>query len=159
MAINHQESTEPKTLSIIVKTALSGDFAFDALSACNVYNKEIEFYGRIAPQIIAKYRQLNEPNQLLPDTYGVCDVNKAILFEDLSVLGYRLSTVQRGFNMPETKFILRKAAAMHAINAVLQQERPDIFKNFKHGKQMSQAKRPNTRNSQNCCNSHNLSPT
>lgn len=120
-------------MSVIIKTSLPGDFAFDALSACNVYNKEIEFYGQIAPQIIAKYRQLNEPNQLLPDTYGVCDTNKAMLFEDLSVKGYRLSSVQRGFNMAETKFILRKAAALHAINAVLQQNQPDIFKNFKHG--------------------------
>lgn len=116
-----------------MKTSLPGDFAFDALSACNVYDKEIEFYGIIAPQIIAKYRQLNEPNQLLPETYGVCNTNKAMLFEDLSLKGYGLSTVRRGFNMVETKFILRKAAALHAINAVLQQNQPDIFKNFKHG--------------------------
>lgn len=116
-----------------MKTALPGDFAFYALSACNVYDKEIEFYGDIAPQIDAKYRQLNEPNQLLPCIYGVCNTNKAILFEDLTEKGYRLSTVQRGFNIAEAKFILRKAAAMHAINATLHEENPDIFKNFRHG--------------------------
>lgn len=119
-----------------MKTAVSGNYSFDTLSACNAYDKEIEFYEHIAPRINVKYRQLNESQQLLADTYGVCTVNKVILMEDLSDLGYKLlSTVQRGFNMVETKFILRKAAAFHATNAVLQQEQPDIFKNFAYGTQ------------------------
>lgn len=117
-----------------MKTALSGDFAFDVLSACDVYNKEIEFYDKIAPKIIAKYQQLNGTDQLLPDIFGVCKVNKAMVFEDLSIKNYRLASVQRGFNLIEAKMVLKKAAALHAINAVLQEEQPNIFENFKHGR-------------------------
>lgn len=124
-------------LNIIVKTALAGEFAFDTLSECDVYDKEIDFYKRIAPQMKILLGKLNESEQLLAGTHGVCETNKSILFEDLAVKGYRLSPVQCGFDMQGAKMILKKAATLHACCAILQQEQPDFFINFKHGKSLN----------------------
>lgn len=121
-------------LNLIIKTALTGELAFDILSECDVYDKEIDFYVRIAPRIKLLLKQLNETDQLLPGTYGVCEQNKAILFEDLAMKGYRLLPVQRGFDMQAAKMILKKAATLHACCAILQEQQADFFGNFKHGK-------------------------
>lgn len=122
-----------RNLNIILKTALPGDFAFDTLSAYDVYDKEIDFYERIAPQIQTLLVPLNEKQQLLAESYGVCETNKVILFEDLAIKGYCLSPTQRGFDLPSAKIILQKAATFHACGAVLQYKQPDFYENFKHG--------------------------
>lgn len=120
-------------MNLILKAALSSGPAFETLSAHNVFNKEIEFYGEIVPQIKRLLTALDEPTKLIADTFGVCKVNKVMLFEDLAPNGYGLSSIKRGCNISEAKVILRKSAIFHAICAVLQDQQPDIFVNFKYG--------------------------
>lgn len=107
------------------------------MSANNIYTKEIEFYNKIAPKINQALEKLNETNQLIATPYGVCVGNNAILFEDLTSKGYGIASVHRGFNFDQAKTVLRKAATLHAIHAVLQEENSDIFENFKYGKHMT----------------------
>lgn len=83
-------------MSVIVKTSLQGDFAFDTLSAMNVYEKEIEFYDKIAPLIRKTLHDASISEQLLAETYGVNTTNNAMLFEDLLVKGYRLVPIKQG---------------------------------------------------------------
>lgn len=118
-----------------MKAALTNGFAFETLSAHNVYNKEIEFYGKIVPQIKRMQSKLNDPNELIAEAIGVCKFNKVIIFEDLTEKGYKftMASIQNGFNLAETKAILKKLATFHAICAVLQEEKPHIFANFKYG--------------------------
>lgn len=118
---------------MIVKAALSSGLAFETLSAHNVYNKEIEFYGEIVPHIQRILKELNEPNELIAETFGVCKLNKVMLFEDLAPKGYGVASIQKGFDLAEAKTILTKSATFHAICAVIQQEHPNIFANFKYG--------------------------
>lgn len=118
---------------MIVKAALSSGLAFETLSAHNVYNKEIEFYGEIVPHIQRLLKELNEPNELIAETFGVCKLNKVMLFEDLAPKGYGVASIQKGFDLAEAKTILTKSATFHAICAVIQQEHPNIFANFKYG--------------------------
>lgn len=127
---------QPITQSLILKSALTSGFAFEALSAHNVYNKEIEFYGKIVPFIQILLETLNESNGMVADTIGVCPSNKAIIFEDLSSKGYALASIETGFNLIEAKEVLEKLATFHGICAVLQEKRPDIFANFKYGKKI-----------------------
>lgn len=122
-----------RNLNVIIKTALAGVFAFDTLSECDVYDKEIDFYKRIAPQIRTLLQQLNENRQLLAESYGICVTNKVILFEDLTIKGYCLSPIQRGVDLSIAKMILQKAATLHACGAILQYKQPDFYANFKHG--------------------------
>lgn len=124
---------QPIKQSLIVKTALTNGLAFETLSAHNVFNKEIEFYDGIVPQINRLLIKLDEPDQIVAETFGVCKTNKVMLFEDLAPKGYGLSSIQRGCNISEAKVIFKKLATFHAICAVLQEEKPDIFANFKYG--------------------------
>lgn len=128
------KDSDPTNLDIIVKTAVSGELALETMSANDIYNKEIEFYNKIAPKINKALRKLNESSQLLAESYGVSKEHGTIVFEDLKSKNYCISSIFRGFNFDEAKAVLKKAATFHAINAVLQEEQPDIFENFKYGK-------------------------
>lgn len=123
----------PIKQSLILKTALTNGLAFETLSAHNVFNKEIEFYDEIVPKIKRFLIKLDEPDRIIAETFGVCKTNKVMLFEDLAPNGYGLASIQRGCNIPETKVIFKKLATFHAICAVLQEQQPDIFANFKYG--------------------------
>lgn len=121
---------------MIIKTALTAGFAYECLLAHNVYDKEIEFYGKIVPQINHLLRQLNDSTEcddLVAETFGVCTINKAMLFEDLTTRGYRMAEIQNGFSVAEAKIILRELAKFHACCSVLQANQPEIFANYKHG--------------------------
>lgn len=101
--------------------------------AHNVYDKEIEFYGKIVPRINHLLGKLNDSDDLVAETIGVCDVSKAMLFEDLTAKDYRMAAIQNGFSVAEAKIILRKLAKFHACCSVLQATQPEIFANYKYG--------------------------
>lgn len=112
---------------------MTGELGLKAMSANDVYDKEIEFYNNIAPKINQTVAKLNGNTQLIAMPYGVCNTNNAMLFEDLTSKSYGIASVLRGFNFVEAKIVLEKAATLHAIHAVLQETHPSIFENFKYG--------------------------
>lgn len=97
-----------------------------------MYEKEVEFYDEIVPKFNEKLKELNEP-QLLPECYGVCKVNKIMVIEDLSAKGYKILHGPNKCNISEAKAILKRVAVFNGIGVVMQEEKPDIFINFKSG--------------------------
>lgn len=108
----------------------------DTFADYNVYDREMEFYGDIAAKISRKLKELGE-KQLLPETIGVCKQRKIMIMEDLDAKGYGVLPAQPGYNIVQAKAILKRMATLHAIGAVLQEENPDIFRNFKSGQLFS----------------------
>lgn len=100
-------------------------------------DKEIEFYRKIVPAIQSLLRELNEDDKVVPRVHGICALNSAILLEDMTSHGYKIVPVQHGYNLEETKAILKKMASIHAAGAVLQEREPDIFENFHEGKNLN----------------------
>lgn len=96
------------------------------------YDKEIRFYSEIASKINAKLKDLGEP-ELCAEAFGTSKLKNILILEDLSASGYQVMPSKHSFNLHETKAILKKLATFHAINAVLQEEQPDIFADFKYG--------------------------
>lgn len=121
-------------MNIVIKSAVTGDVALKAMSANDVYNKEITFYKCFAPKINEMLTRLHESSQLIAMPYGVCRTNSAILFEDLSAKGYRIGSIYRGFDFNEAVIVLKKVATFHACNAKIHEISPNIVKNFKYGK-------------------------
>lgn len=119
-------------MHLIVKEAISDEISLEAFLQFNAYDKEIEFYEEIVPQINEKLQYLGEP-KLFPEPFGSCRSKNVLILEDLSVRGYGVQPTTQGFNIFQTKFILKKIALFHAVCAVLQEERPNIFANFKYG--------------------------
>lgn len=117
-------------MHLIIKTA--SEELTDAFSNFDVYEKEVEFYDKIVPKMNEKLKDLNEP-QLLAECFGVCKKRKIMVIEDLKAKGYHILAGQNGCNISETKAILKRVAVFNAIGAILQQEQPDIFANFKCG--------------------------
>lgn len=58
----------------------------DTFANYNFYDREIEFYGDIAPKISQKLKKLGEI-QLLPESIGVCKTRK--IMKSVAVYCYR----------------------------------------------------------------------
>lgn len=96
----------------------------------NASSQEISFYEEIASKFNDKLDDVGEP-ELFPEVYGVCKEKNLLIFGDLSSKGYQV--LNRGYNIPEAKSVLKRMAVFHAISAVLQEEHPSIFANFNSG--------------------------
>lgn len=103
--------------------------SFDAHSS-DASSKEIPFYQEIVSKFNDKLDDVGEP-EIFPDVFGVCKEKNSLIFGDLSSKGYQV--LNRGYNIPEAKSILKRVAVFHAISAVLQEEHPNIFVNFDSG--------------------------
>lgn len=119
-------------VDLIIKEGVSNEVILNAFHQYDVYENEMEFYGKIVPKINQKLKQLGE-SDLVPEPFGVCAERNILILEDLSPKGYQARSPAQGLNGHETKSVLRRVATFHAICAVLQEERPDIFANFKKG--------------------------
>lgn len=113
--------------------ALNGESAVGALNELNVYEKEMEMYEVILPQLKRLLRTAGADGKLFADTIYVSKPHQSILLEDLSVGGYNSKTVKDGFGMGHSKAILSLLAKYHAAASVLQEQQPDVYKNFKYG--------------------------
>ncbi|XP_031629203.1 uncharacterized protein LOC116344683 [Contarinia nasturtii] len=131
---NDSNCSSTKILKLIVKTNLEASGCLSqAISDFDIYGKEIEFYRDIAPQIQNSLKKLNENFPLTAIAYGVDTAETVMLLEDLVESGYRLTSVHEGFDVDGAKLVLKRIATFHAITAILQQENPNIFNNFKYG--------------------------
>lgn len=115
-----------------MKEENSDEWSLKASAQFDIFDKETEFYEKIAPKINQKLKELGETT-LFADLIGACKSEKIMILEDLSVEGYRVLPVKKGFNIEETKVLLKRIATFHAICAVLQEEKSDIFAKFKFG--------------------------
>lgn len=94
----------------------------------------MEFYAKIAPRIEAIRRTINENDQFVPKVYGTCADNDLLLLEDMAPNGYKIESVYKGLNVNQAKAVLKKTASFHAAGAILNEQQPDIYENFKYGK-------------------------
>lgn len=115
-----------------MKEAVSEELSLEAFLEINAYHKEMEFYDEIVPKFNKKLKELGE-TELLAEGFGVCKQKNILILEDLSVKGYVSRSPAFGLDVTETKAVLKRLATFHAISAVLQDEHPDIFANFKCG--------------------------
>lgn len=92
----------------------------------------MEFYGKIVPKFNQKLKILGELD-LVAEPFGIWKKENILILEDLSAKGYQAQSPAQGFDVHETRAVLKRAATFHAICAVLQEEQSDIFGNFKAG--------------------------
>lgn len=121
-----------RDLRLLIKTSISRGTKFDQLVSYDIYDKEIEFYDEIAPKIVALLKKLGGSDQLLPTIYGVSKEHLAMVLEDMVESGYKIKEDLNAFD--DAAIIFEKIAKIYAASAVLQEQEPDVFKNFKHGK-------------------------
>lgn len=118
--------------NFIVKSAVQGGFA-DTLASLDVYDKEMEMYESVLPQLNGLLRDAGYDGQMFANTIYVSRAQNAILFEDLAAKDYRIQANKNGFDAAAARVILSQLAKFHALSAVLQEKQPNVFSNFKHG--------------------------
>lgn len=113
---------------------MSGELALKALGDLNVCVKEMKMYDTILPQMKTLLCKAGVTRKMFADTIYVSELHNAILFEDLSIAGYRNVIGKDGLDMALAKATLSKLAKFHAAAAVLHEQQPDLFKEFSNGK-------------------------
>lgn len=106
----------------------------DILALLDVYRKELEIYEVILPKLKALLMRSGLDTDLVANSIHVSHSHKAIVFEDLSLRGFRMPARSDGLDMAHSRILLRQLAIFHATAAVLKERNGDIFRNFHHGK-------------------------
>lgn len=119
---------------LFIKLALTDSFAQNTIGHYRVCEKEMEMYEKILPKAKELLWKIGDKKKMFANTIYVSKTNNAIIFEDLSVKGYQMKTTKDGFDLIHAKMILSKLAKFHAVCAALNEQQPDIFKNFQFGK-------------------------
>lgn len=120
-------------MNVIVKEGVSDELSLKIFTEFDAYNKEMEFYDKIVPKFNEKLQLLGEAD-LFAEAFGVCKQRNVLILEDLSLLGYQTRAAADGLDATGTKAVLNRVAVFHAICAILQEEKADIFAKFKYGK-------------------------
>lgn len=121
------------TVNLIIKEGITNEILLKAFQQYDVYDNEMEFYEKVVPKFNEILKELNE-SDLMPEPFGVWPEKNILILEDLSVKGYQVRSPTQGFDIHETKAILQRVATFHTICAVLQEQEPHIFTNFKSGR-------------------------
>lgn len=107
---------------------------FKRLQTYNAFNKEIEMYEVILPQIALLLKNCYCRCDIFAETFYLNYEKSAIIFEDLSLKGFRMAERSVGLDMVHTKIVLKNLAKFHGACAALKTLNPNIFQNFKYGK-------------------------
>lgn len=99
----------------------------------HVYDKELEMYEQILPRLTTMLRKHDIVEDIFARTINVSYSKKAIVFEDLSLKGYRMPNKTGGLDEIHAKMLLRKLAIYHAAAAQLGQTDRSAYKNFQFG--------------------------
>lgn len=119
----------------IVKVPYQSGLGCKLLTVMDVYRKEMDIYEMIFPKLKAQLMQSGIDSAIVADTIHVCHQHKSIVFEDLSLRGYRMPARCDGLDMAHTKILLQQLAVFHASCALLHEKDENIYTHFKHGKQ------------------------
>lgn len=87
-------------------------------------------YDEIIPKMKILLEKLGIEDQLFADTFFVDKSKVVIVFEDLLVKDYAIKRTKEGYDLTHAKAIIRKLAQLHGVGAKLQEQEPNIFKNF-----------------------------
>lgn len=121
------------TINCIVKCVHEDEGASTRLTKYDVYNKEMEMYQKVLPDIRDLLSHFGNKTNISAATIFACNETKAMVFEDLSVRGYMMAARLNGFDMPHVKLVLLALAKFHASTAVLNERNDKYFENFSYG--------------------------
>lgn len=99
--------------TFIIKTAVEDNFGLLILNELNVYEKELEMYQCVLPQLRMLLDNAGHRGELFAGTMYVSFSKKAIVFEDLTQKGYKMPMSAEGLDLKHSKILLKKLAKFH----------------------------------------------
>uniref|UniRef100_A0A1Q3FKR9 Putative ecdysteroid kinase n=1 Tax=Culex tarsalis TaxID=7177 RepID=A0A1Q3FKR9_CULTA len=121
--------------SYIVKGISTSEFTVKKLGegGYNVYEKEMDVYERIIPELSRLAKSLGERSELYPSTLTIDRDNNVIIFDDLKRKGFVMGDRKVGLNRIELEMSFKLMAMMHASSLKLAEMQPTIFDGYSTG--------------------------
>ncbi|KMZ05809.1 uncharacterized protein Dsimw501_GD21200 [Drosophila simulans] len=136
MEYTTDKSKDKQSTRFLVKESFAdAGPAAQVLLSYGVYNRELDLYERILPQMADVVRtELADSRKLFAGTVYVDRKRDSIIFEDMSLENYRVADRLKKLDLKHTHLVLEKLANFHAAGAALAERQPGIFaKNFDRG--------------------------
>lgn len=118
----------------IVKIALPASDAMKRLcEEDNIFQTEIDFYGKIAPLMLELWRKFNISQKVFPQLLGINNLFQSLILEDIIITNEYTSEYQGRLNEKDSKLFLNKIALFHATSAALEENTSNVSKTFRRG--------------------------
>ncbi|XP_070501565.1 uncharacterized protein [Chironomus tepperi] len=120
-------------ISVITKSECTNEFALEKVgkNGFDVQNKEIEFFQKIAPQMLKIFGI--DSSKIFPDIIKIDEINNILIFEDLRELNYKMADRINGMDENHAAMCLKKFAEFHAATLKIQEMNPNAFADYQTG--------------------------
>lgn len=97
-----------------------------------MFGREIEMYANTMPLIRELYDKYYPNDKIAPNTtYLEKDDNRMFIMEDLSLSGHKPGDRISGMDLEHCQLVLKKLGRFHAISALLVEQNPKVFDEYK----------------------------
>lgn len=129
----HRKDQLSISRSYIVKGMALTDLAVQKLGEYNVYEKEMDVYELVVPELKRLSRSLGDRSELYPSALTVDRDHSVIIFDDLSKKGFIMPDRSVGLDLTHMKMSLQLTAKLHATSLKLAEMHPTIFDRYTTG--------------------------
>lgn len=129
----HRKDQLSVSRSYIVKGMATTELAVQKLGEYDVYEKEMNVYELVVPELKRLSRSIGDRSELYPSALTVDRENKVIVFDDLSKKGFTMLDRSVGLDLTHMKMSLKLMAKLHASSLKLAEMHPSIFDRYTTG--------------------------
>lgn len=133
VVFHRKDLSEEISRSYIVKGMAQTELAIEKLGEYNVYEKEMDVYEIVVPELKRLSRSLGDRSELYPSALTVDRDHSVIIFDDLSKKGFTMLDRSVGLDLTHMKMSLKLMAKLHASSLKLAELHPTIFDRYTTG--------------------------
>lgn len=106
----HNNEPQVRTKRLLCKIGLEEKSARDKIAILNFYNKEMNMYEYILPQIKLLLQGINADEHIFAEAIKIARDHDVIIFQDLGMYDFAMSKRQNGFDRTHAQRILSNLA-------------------------------------------------
>lgn len=114
----------------IIKAAHSNEKIRTEVSKFRIFEKEIQCYSEVIPEVQRLLYQIGDHTKLAPKCYEVNLKDSYLVFEDLSDLGYRQMSKKISLDIDHYQLVMNKLSKWHAATAIMGSKNISQFADF-----------------------------
>ncbi|XP_050511295.1 uncharacterized protein LOC126887688 [Diabrotica virgifera virgifera] len=139
LVVQDENSNQSEEIHVVVKKIPPSEIYQEIFNIQHTFRAEINFYEKLVP-LFQNFQRENNVQDVLDcfaKFYGSrlnlngseeVDLDAAIVFENLSIAGFRNIDRLTGFNFEETQLLLKYLAQLHAVPLAIKIRNPELFK-------------------------------
>uniref|UniRef100_A0A1L8DZA2 Putative ecdysteroid kinase n=1 Tax=Nyssomyia neivai TaxID=330878 RepID=A0A1L8DZA2_9DIPT len=130
LEVKSSKSPVPQKRSYVVKSVYEDPEKNSMFAMYGIYKREIEMYEKISVEIAKVLKSIGDNTQLFPEALHHDYEREVLVFEDLSLRGFRNVDRRLRLDLHQAKMVMEKLAKMHAATAKMEEKNPGMFAHY-----------------------------